>query len=134
MVVDKEGLGRCQDAQLTGGEEAPGVTFASFTTPRSRFFRQPQSSHVNKQMLVFYSLVHSGERGKTYPRVAGGNGMSTHVTYSDFFPSSGLEEKREHVCVLVVGYRSGVSLCVCLLLYIFVGKYLCFRPLVVIIC
>lgn len=42
----------------------PGVTGASFTTPRPGFFRQPQSSHVNKQMLVFYSLVHSGERGR----------------------------------------------------------------------
>ena len=68
--------------RLTGGDVAPGVTGASFTTPRSRFFRQPRSSRVNKQMLVFYSLVRSGERGKTYPRVAGRNGVSTHVTHS----------------------------------------------------
>lgn len=69
--------------RLAGGDGAPRVTGASFTTPRSRFFRQPQSSHVNKQMLVFYSLVHSGERGgKTQPRAAGGGGVSTHVPHS----------------------------------------------------
>lgn len=74
----------------------PGVTGASFTTPRPGFFRQPQSSHVNKQMLVFYSLVHSGERGKggggnnPHPRVAGRNGVSTHVTQSASFSLSPL--------------------------------------------
>lgn len=41
-------------------------------------------------MLVFYSLVHSGERGRgieknTHPKVAGRNGASTHVTQSASF-------------------------------------------------
>ncbi len=85
--------------RLTGGDEAPGVTGASFTTPRSRFFRQLQSSHVNKQMLVFHSLVHSGERGKTYPRVAGRNGVSAHVTHSaslflSFLGAGGVKKKK----------------------------------------
>ena len=55
MVGVYSGLGRCQDARLAGGDAAPGVTGASFTTPRSTFFRQPQSSRVNKQIL--FSLL-----------------------------------------------------------------------------
>lgn len=62
--------------------------------PRSRVSRQPQSSHVNKQMLVFYSLVHCGKRGKNYPRVAGGNDVSTRVTYpASWFPCLGCQRR-----------------------------------------
>lgn len=56
--------------------------------------------------------------------MAGGNGVSTHVTHSaslflSFLGAGGcLWGKREPVCVLVAGYR---PLCACPLLY----NYLC---------
>lgn len=133
MVGEQAGLTRRQDSQLTGGDKAPGVTGAPLTTPRSGFFRQPQSSHVNKQMLVFYSLVHSGERGdiKKASQVAVRNDVSTHVTQSasSSFFSWGWGVKRKktvgggHVCVLVIGQRERV--CVVM----FVRRYLNFDSL-----
>lgn len=123
MVGEQAGLARRQDSQLTGGDKAPGVTGAPLTTPRSGFFRQPQSSHVNKQMLVFYSLVHSGERGdiKKVSQVAGRNDVSTHVTqsaslsfFSFFFLGLGCQKKENSgwgAC-LCLGYRAARA-CLC---------------------
>lgn len=95
MAVEQGGFGRCQDAQLTGGDKAPWVTGVSFTTARSRFFRQPQSSHVNKQMLVFYSLVHSGESGKTSHEWLEGMEcqLMLHILPLCFFPFGGVGKK-----------------------------------------
>ena len=102
--------------------------------PSQRPGQDSSGSHVNKQMLVFYSLVHSGERGKSYLRVAGRNGVSTHVTHStslflSFLGAGGCQEekkkktlwgKRKHVCVLVAGYR---PLCVCVCVCVCVSSF-----------
>lgn len=40
----------------------------SLLLPSQHPGQDSSDSHVNKQMLVFYSLVHSGERGKKLPK------------------------------------------------------------------
>lgn len=94
----------------------------AFTTPWSRFFRQPHNSHINKQMLVFYSLVHTGERGKATQEWLEGMACQPmlHIVPLNFFPSwglgvskKGLGGKWQHVCVFIVGYRA-MNVYVCL--------------------
>ena len=97
--------------------------------PSQRPGQDSSGSHVNKQMLVFYSLVHSGERGKSYLRVAGRNGVSTHVTHSaslflSFLGAGGCQEEKKKKLfgekgsmfvfwLLVTGHC--VCVCVCVL-------------------
>lgn len=139
MVGEQAGLARRQDSQLTGGDKAPGVTGAPLTTPRSGFFRQPQSSHVNKQMLVFYSLVHSGERGDIKKNFPSGckewrvNSCYTVCVFFCFFSWGwGVKRKKNSgwgAC-LCFGCRAA-SVCVCVCVVMFVRRYLNFDSLMV---